>query len=94
MAWSLHAQIHTSIQTVSQPREAWMRKSDLQKKKKKKEMIIEQNKNQQSYIKNTRVKVKLMLREHERFWLLNHKVAKTTTAEVQTPFLGPQNLAL
>lgn len=45
MAWSLHAQIHSSIQTVSQPRETWMRKIDLQKK----EMIIstiEQNKNQ------------------------------------------------
>lgn len=36
------------------------------------------------------MKINLTLREHERFWLLKHKVAKTTTAEVQTPFLGPQ----
>ncbi len=31
-----------------------------------------------------------MLREHEYMWLLNHKLAKTTEAEVQTPIPGPQ----
>lgn len=31
-----------------------------------------------------------MLREHEHLWLLNHKLAKTTEAEVQTPIPGPQ----
>ncbi len=39
---------------------------------------------------NHRSASKIILREHEYMWLLNHKLAKTTEAEVQTPIPGPQ----